>query len=96
MRDFLDTGPWHSYETFQHMMRHHIEGTLPLVQCPTLVVRGGRDSTVTRGWTEQAVRLLPRGRLAEIAGATHTITYNSPEQTAQLVNNFIVATRTAL
>ncbi|HEV7664459.1 MAG TPA: alpha/beta hydrolase [Chloroflexota bacterium] len=91
IRDVLDMGPLRSYQTLRHMMRHHIESTLPLVAAPTLVVRGSRDSTVTREWAEQVVSLLPRGRLAEIPGAPHTINYNSPERTVALVNAFVRA-----
>jgi pimeloyl-ACP methyl ester carboxylesterase len=89
LRDLLDMGPWRLLLTFRAMLDDRIETKLPLVQAPTLVVRGGRDSTVSQDWAERAVRLLPRGRLAVVPGVAHTVNYNSPREVAQLVRTFV-------
>lgn len=88
LRDLLDMGIPRMYETLRHMMRHHIETLLPSVSAPTLVVRGGRDSTVSQRWAEHFVSLLPDGRLAVIPGAPHTLNYNSPDHVVRLLETF--------
>jgi pimeloyl-ACP methyl ester carboxylesterase len=89
LRDLLDMGPRRLLHTFRAMMDDRIETKLPLVRAPALVVRGGRDSTVSQEWAEQVVRLLPRGGLAVVPGVAHTINYNSPREVAQLVRTFV-------
>jgi pimeloyl-ACP methyl ester carboxylesterase len=88
-RDFLDMGPRRMIDTLRLMLRDRIEAKLPLVRAPTLVVRGSRDSTVPQRWAEEVTRLLPRGRLATIRGAPHTVNYNSPGAVARLVLAFL-------
>ena len=88
-RDFLDMGPRRTLGAVHHMLRDRIEAKLPLVQAPTLVVRGSRDTIVPQRWAEEATRLLPRGRLAIIPGAAHTLNYNSPGAVARLVLAFL-------
>lgn len=88
-RDFLDMGPGRTLGTIGAMLEDRIETKLPLVRAPTLVVRGSLDTTVPRRWAEEAVRLLPRGRLAVIRGAPHTINYNSPRAVTRLVLAFL-------
>jgi pimeloyl-ACP methyl ester carboxylesterase len=89
LRDFLDMGPRLLAGTIAEMLRDRIETKLPRVQAPTLVVRGSLDSTVPQRWAEEARRLLPRGRLAIIRGAGHTVNYNSPDAVARLVLTFL-------
>ena len=66
-----------------------IETKLARVPAPTLVVRGGWDTTVPQRWAEQVTALLPHGRLAVIPRAPHTLNYNAPRQVAQLVRAFL-------
>ncbi|GAC1316017.1 MAG: alpha/beta hydrolase [Chloroflexota bacterium] len=89
LRDLLDMGLPRTYETFRHMMNHHIERVLPHIQAPTLVIRGGRDSTVSQQWAEDVVGLLPRGQLAVIPGAPHTINFDSAAEVVRLVEAFL-------
>jgi 2-hydroxy-6-oxonona-2,4-dienedioate hydrolase len=88
-RDFLDMGPRRTIGTIRQMLRDRIEAKLPLVRAPTLVVRGARDTIVPRRWAEAATRSLPRGRLATIPGAGHTVNYNAPGAVARLVLAFL-------
>ena len=88
-RDFLDMGPRRTIGIIRHMLRDRIEAKLPLVQAPTLVVRGSRDTTVPQRWAEESTRLLPRGQLAIIPGAAHTVNYYAPGAVARLVLAFL-------
>jgi pimeloyl-ACP methyl ester carboxylesterase len=88
-RDFLDMGPRCFLASVRHMLHDHIELQLRHIQAPTLIVRGERDTTVSQRWAEEAVRLLPHGRLAVIPGVPHTINYNSPDEVARLIRSFL-------
>ena len=55
------------------------------VACPTLVIRGGDSSLLTREGAEQACDALPRGRLIEIAGAGHNVHLENPGDVAEAI-----------
>ena len=78
MRDYWQCGLRRLIGTFRYALQDRIEEKLPYVRVPTLVVRGGKDPIVPQRWCEEAVRLLPQGRLVVIPGAGHTVNYNSP------------------
>jgi pimeloyl-ACP methyl ester carboxylesterase len=89
LRDLLDMGLSRAVGTLRAMLRDRIETKLAAVQAPTLVVRGGWDTTVPQHWAEQVTALLPHGRLVVIPRAPHTLNYNAPRQVAQLVCAFL-------
>ena len=93
IRDYRAAGVRLPYETFRLALRDGIEEKLPHVQAPTLIVRGERDPIVPRRWAEEATRLLPRGRLATVAGAGHTLNFNSPDEVARLLRPFLAGGR---
>lgn len=93
-RDVRDMGPARALATFRAMLRDRIEQKLRYLRIPTLVVRGGRDTSVPQRWGEQATRLLPRGRLVVLPGAAHTIVYNAPAALTRAVEAFLLATGT--
>jgi pimeloyl-ACP methyl ester carboxylesterase len=74
---------------FVEMVRDRIEEKLPLVEAPTLVVRGARDPIVPRAWAEEVATLLPRGRLVEITGAPHAANYSAADAVAGLTIDFL-------
>lgn len=92
-RDLLDMGLRQLIWSIRAMLADRIEENLPAVRVPTLVVRGQADATVTARWAACATSLLPRGRLVEIAGAAHTINYNSPATVSRIVQAFVEAWR---
>jgi pimeloyl-ACP methyl ester carboxylesterase len=88
VRDYWQCGIRRLIGTFRCALDDHIEEKLPRVRVPTLVVRGSQDTIVPQRWTEEAVRLLPQGRLVVIPGAGHTVNYNSPVELARVVRTF--------
>lgn len=89
VRDYLDAGLRRAFYTFRYALQDHIEEKLPRVQVPTLVVRGARDPIVPQRWAEEATRLLPRGRLAVIPGAAHTVNYGAPLELVRVARPFL-------
>lgn len=87
--DYLIFGPRRFYRTSRFALADRIEDKLPLVEAPTLVVRGGRDGIVSQRWAEEAARLLPRGRLAVVPRKGHAVNYNAPRELARLVRDFL-------
>jgi 2-hydroxy-6-oxonona-2,4-dienedioate hydrolase len=81
---------------FVEMLRDPVEAKLPHVQAPTLVVRGSRDPIVPRAWAEEVAAALPRGRLAEVAGAPHAVNYAAPDDLVRLTLGFLAQGEGAL
>lgn len=89
VRDYLSFGPLRFAATARTALRDRPEEKLPRVGAPTLVVRGGRDGFVTQAWSERAAALLPRGRLAVVAGAPHAAHFTDPARVAELVRELL-------
>lgn len=94
LRDYRDCGLRRVFRTFRYALDDHIEGTLPHVQVPTLVVRGSRDAIVSQRWAEEVTRLLPDGRLVIIPDGAHTLTYQKPAELTDAVRSFLGDTAT--
>jgi pimeloyl-ACP methyl ester carboxylesterase len=89
LRGLSQAGIKRSWQTARLELEDHIEEQLPHIRAPALVVRGTRDPVVPQEWAEQAVRLLPRGRLAVVAGGPHGLNYTTPDELARLIREFI-------
>lgn len=87
--DYAEAGLRRAGRTFRLSLRDRIEVRLPAVAQPTLVVRGERDRIVPQAWAEEVTRLLPRGRLAVVPGAAHTVNFTHPEDLGALVAPFV-------
>jgi pimeloyl-ACP methyl ester carboxylesterase len=61
---------------------------LAQVHCPTLVLRG-IDGELGRAEAQEMVRVLPRGRYAEVADAGHLVHYDQPEAWRFAVEPFL-------
>jgi pimeloyl-ACP methyl ester carboxylesterase len=94
LRDYRDCGLQRVFRTFKYALDDHIEGTLPHVRVPTLVVRGSRDVIVPQRWAEEVTRLLPDGRLVIIPDAAHTLNYQKPAELTEAVRSFLSDTAT--
>jgi pimeloyl-ACP methyl ester carboxylesterase len=88
-RDYAKFGLRRSLHTFRFAVHDRIEDKLPLVQAPTLVVRGERDPIVSQRWAEEVTQLLPRGRLVVIPGAPHTLNYSTPHAFVRVLRPFL-------
>jgi pimeloyl-ACP methyl ester carboxylesterase len=66
-----------------------IEERLPLVEQPTVVVRGGADGFVSADWAEQVASLLPDGRLVVVPGEPHAVHFTRPEAVAGIVRELL-------
>ncbi|WP_433547037.1 alpha/beta fold hydrolase [Streptomyces sp. CA-294286] len=68
---------------------------LSQVQCPTLVVRG-LDGELGRAEAQEMVRVLPKGRYAEVVEAGHLVHYDQPEGWRTAIEPFLEETLTPL
>jgi pimeloyl-ACP methyl ester carboxylesterase len=89
-RDDLSVGGRVLLSTARAVLADRIEERLPLIEQPTLVVHGDRDSFVSREWAERVATLLPRGRLRTVSGEPHAVHYTQPELVAGLVRALVV------
>ncbi len=89
--DCLKIGPRAGAQLVRVVLADHIEGNLPRLAAPTLVVRGARDPLVPQRWGEQATRLLPQARLAVIPGVAHVAHYDAPDRFVRLARPFLDA-----
>jgi pimeloyl-ACP methyl ester carboxylesterase len=64
---------------------------LPLVSCPTLVVRPGNDAAMPRERTEAVAAAVPGARLAVIEGAGHAAILEAWEEVLALARGFFPA-----
>ncbi|MEV4916388.1 alpha/beta hydrolase [Streptomyces tirandamycinicus] len=62
--------------------------SLARVRCPTLVVRG-LDGELGRAEAQEMVRVLPRGRYAEVADAGHLVHYDQPDAWRAVLEPFL-------
>jgi 2-hydroxy-6-oxonona-2,4-dienedioate hydrolase len=79
--------------TFRSALADRIEERLPLIDQPTVVVRGELDGFVGAGWAEQAAALLPCGRLVVVPGEAHAVHYSRPDLVAEVVRELLVEER---
>lgn len=89
LRDLLAAGPRRGWRTLRYGLENRIEENLPRVRAPALVVRGSRDPICPQRWAEEAVRLLPEGRLVVLDGAAHTANFGAPAEFADLIRDFL-------
>lgn len=82
--------------TMRFMMKDKIEGKLPSIRVPVLIVNGTRDPVVPLAWAKRATALLPNGRLTLVEGATHTMNYAYPDEMAKAILPFLLADRGSL
>ncbi|MBB2911476.1 pimeloyl-ACP methyl ester carboxylesterase [Streptosporangium becharense] len=84
-RDYLVCGPRRYFATLSAALADPVERKLRHVRTPTLVVRGARDLIAPREWARQVAGLLPRGDLAEVPDAGHTLNYSAPAELARAI-----------
>lgn len=70
------------------MLAHRIEGSLPRVAVPALVLRGEDDLVAPRDWCEMVAGLLPDASLAEIEDHGHETMIRDAAPAAALIARF--------
>ena len=90
LRDYRRAGLGRAWSTGRYLLPDAIDEKLPRVRAPTLVVRGERDPLVPQRWAEEAVRLLPDGRLVVIPDVAHTLVYFAPSACARITRSFLL------
>ncbi|HEX2055065.1 MAG TPA: alpha/beta hydrolase, partial [Nitrospiraceae bacterium] len=88
-KDYWLAGIRRIVATIRMALDDRIEERLPLINAPSLVVRGARDPLVPQAWAETVARLLPHGRLAVLPNCGHTINYTSPAQFVDAMKPFL-------
>jgi pimeloyl-ACP methyl ester carboxylesterase len=89
VRDYLECGPRRLAATFRLAIKDDVVQKLPLVQSPTLVIRGERGPIVSERWGRQASALLPSGAYAVIANTGHAVHFSAPDEVARTISTFL-------
>ncbi len=79
--------------TARSALADRIEDRLPLIEQPTLVLRGSHDSFVSAAWAERVAALLPRSRLVVVPGEPHAVHYTRPDLVGELVRELLLEER---
>jgi 2-hydroxy-6-oxonona-2,4-dienedioate hydrolase len=93
MQDYRKAGAWRLLRSFMYQITDRIEDKAPLVQAPTLVMRGDLDPIAHQEFCDLLVDLLPRGRLYLIPGEAHTLVFTAPEPLAEGTRTFLAELR---
>jgi len=88
-RDLADVGPLRAVRLLRVMLDDAIETKLPRVDCPALVLRGGRDRVCPAAWSERAAGLLPQGEVAVVPGFAHMAHYSGVLAVAPILRRFL-------
>ncbi|MGZ5386762.1 MAG: NYN domain-containing protein [Solirubrobacterales bacterium] len=91
LRDRLDVPPWRLRRERRLAIAYDIEGSLPEVEAPTLVVRGERDRIVSAESVERIAGLLPRARTATLERSRHMPAPGAARGLADTIESFIAA-----
>jgi 2-hydroxy-6-oxonona-2,4-dienedioate hydrolase len=89
MRDYARAGLRRIIGTIRMALQDRIENKLPYIEAPVLVVRGQHDPLAPQRWVERVCRLVPRGELAVIPGAAHTLNYTGPDALIAVMKPFL-------
>jgi pimeloyl-ACP methyl ester carboxylesterase len=87
--DFFRAGLRRSFGTTRAMFRDHIEGQLPQVKAPTLLMRGEHDPTVPQAAAEEMAGLLPTSTLLVLKGRWHCVHYTAPAIVCDAIERFV-------
>ena len=88
--DYARAGVPRVVGTIRMALQDCIETKLPYIAAPVLVVRGDHDPLVPQRWAERVCRLLPRGELAVMPGAAHSINYTAPDALIAVMKPFLL------
>lgn len=84
-KTYMQAGPRWFAKKLREMMRHRVEETLPLIQQPTLVIRGEKDHVSPHEWALQMTSRLPHGELVEVPDRGHEALISTAEPIAHTI-----------
>ncbi len=87
-KEYVRAGP-HIRTKLRAMIVHRPEDVYPLVQAPTLVVRGEKDYVAPREWCAFVVSCLPSGHSTEIPGHGHEAMIRDAAPAARRIEEFL-------
>ena len=87
--DSLRAGPFTLYRTLRHLLADDVRPLLPLVLQPTLVVWGEHDPVTPLRDAHILRNSLPRARLFVVAGASHNVMADRPDEFVRVVAEFL-------
>lgn len=93
--DYEKAGAVRLVRSFMFQVTDRIEDKAPLIQAPTLVMRGELDPITRQDFSEMLVDRLPRGYLHIIPDEAHTLVFSSPEPIVEATRAFLADLETA-
>ena len=85
LHDYVDCRIWRALTTIVMAMRDRPENKLPLVQAPTLVVRGQKDHIASDRWVASLTERSPHAERAVVPGAAHVVNFSHPQELVEAV-----------
>jgi 2-hydroxy-6-oxonona-2,4-dienedioate hydrolase len=89
IRDYLRTGTWRMYRTFQFALRDNVVEKCPGLAARTLIVRGSFDTIAPTRWIDELAVLIPNATTAVIPGGTHASNYSVPDALVDIARGFL-------
>lgn len=86
--DYLRTGlRWYVRQLIP-MIEYPLERAVERLECPVLVVRGGRDPVARRRWCTELAERAREGSLVEIEGQPHVVQLSAARAVAVAIHTF--------
>ncbi len=87
--DSLRAGPFTLYRTLRHLLADDVRPLLPRIAHPTLILWGEHDPITPLLDAHVLRNEIPDARLVVIAGASHNVMADRPEEFVRLVDEFL-------
>jgi pimeloyl-ACP methyl ester carboxylesterase len=86
--DYLRTGMrWYARQ-LGPMMQYPLERAVERLECPVLVLRGGRDPVAGREWCRELAGRARDGDFVEIEGSAHVVQHSAARETSAAILAF--------
>ena len=87
--DSLRAGPFTLYRTIRHLLADDVRPLLPRVPHPTLIVWGEHDPVTPVRDAHVLRNAIPDARLFVVAGASHNVMADRPDEFVRVVRDFL-------
>lgn len=77
-------------EAFATSTKHTVRGSAPTVLIPTLIIAADKDDITPLAKQRQLAELFPQASLKIIKGVGHLTHYETPDQVAQLIEDYLL------